>query len=243
VLAAWSRYGSRRGVLVSINIFLIDDQMIVLEGLRALLETHLQLKVVGMATNSQNALTQVRVTRPHVVVSEFSLLVDDSARGDDSKGNDLPTGVNTMRQLALECPNAKIVVLSMNTSTDYIAQALQAGASGYVAKNAGSRELIDAIFSVASGRRYLSRDLSLALSDAYISDQIAGNPLHILSPRERQVLQLVVQGTPSSAIAQLLGLSVSTVDTYRSRLKVKLGVDNTVDLVKFAIRNQLTAVD
>jgi DNA-binding NarL/FixJ family response regulator len=222
---------------VAITIFLIDDQMIVLEGLRALLETHSQLKVVGMATNSQNALAQVRAMRPHVVVSEFSLLMDDG------KGNDLPTGVDTMRQLALECPNAKIVVLSMNTSTDYIAQALQAGASGYVAKNAGSRELIDAIFSVAAGRRFLSRELSLALSDAYISDQIAGNPIHILSPREREVLQLVVQGTSSSMIAQLLGLSVSTVDTYRSRLKVKLGIENTVDLVKFAIRNQLTAID
>jgi DNA-binding NarL/FixJ family response regulator len=222
---------------LSIKVFLIDDQMIVLEGLRALLETHRHLKVVGMATNSQNAVVQVRDTRPHVVVSEFSLLVDDG------KGNDLPAGISTMRQLALECPNARIVVLSMNTSTDYIAQALQAGASGYVAKNAGSGELIDAIFSVAAGRRYLSRELSLALSDAYISEQIAGNPIHILSPREREVLQLVVQGTPSAVIAQLLGLSVSTVDTYRSRLKVKLGIDNTVDLVKFAIRNQLTAID
>ena len=211
--------------------------MIVLEGLRALLESQAQFKVVGMATNSQAAVVQVRKTHAHVVVSEFSLLLDNG------KGNDTPAGVNTMRQLAAECPNVKIVVLSAHTSTDYIAQALQAGVRGYVAKNAGSSELIDAIYTVAAGRRYLSRDLSLALSDAYISDQIAGNPIHILSARERQVLQLVVQGTPSATIAQLLGLSVSTVDTYRSRLKVKLGVDTTVDLVKFAIRNQLTALE
>ena len=155
----------------------------------------------------------------------------------------MPAGVNTMRQLAVECPNTKIIVLSAHTSTDYIAQALQAGVRGYVAKNAGSSELIDAIYTVAAGRRFLSRDLSMALSDAYISDQITGNPIHILSPREREVLQLVVECTPSAAIAQLLGLSVSTVDTYRSRLKVKLGLENTVDLVKFAIRNQLTAVE
>jgi DNA-binding NarL/FixJ family response regulator len=211
--------------------------MIVLEGLRALLETHKQLKVVGMATDAQNAINQIRELQPEVVVSEFSLLIEDS------KSNGVPASINTMRQIASECPSVKIVVLSMHTSTDYIAQALQAGASGYVAKNAGSQELVDAIFSVAAGRRYLSRELSLALSDAYIREQIDGNPIHILSQREREVLQLVVQGTPSSVIAQMLGLSVSTVDTYRSRLKVKLGVENTVDLVKFAIRNQLTAIE
>lgn len=222
---------------MTIHVFLVDDQMIVLEGLRALLETHKQLKVIGVATDGQNAIEQVRLLQPQVIVSEFSLLIEDG------KGNGTPTGINTLRQLAAECPDAKIVVLSMHTSTDYISQALQAGVSGYVAKNAGSRELVDAIFSVAAGRRYLSRELSLALSDAYIREQIDGNPIHILSQREREVLQLVVQGTSSSAIAQLLGLSVSTVDTYRSRLKVKLGVENTVDLVKFAIRNQLTAIE
>lgn len=222
---------------MTIRVYLIDDQTIVLEGLRALLEAHRQIKVVGMATDAQDAIKNLGEVGPNVIVSEFSLLIGDGKTGAPD------TGVNMMRRLLAECPDARLVVLSRHTSTDHIAQALQAGASGYVAKNAGSLELVDAIFSVTSGRRFLSRDLSLALSDAYISDQIAGNPLNNLSPREREVLQLVAQGFPSATIGRRLGLSVSTVDTYRSRLKVKLGVDNTVDLVKFAIRNQLTAVE
>jgi DNA-binding NarL/FixJ family response regulator len=209
------------------TVVLADDQTVVLEGVRLLLEARAHVKVVATASNSDDALEKVCATGPDVVVMELSLPVAG--------------GVETTRTVREACPGTRVIILAQNTSTDNVAQALQAGASGYVAKSASGNELIEAIRTVASGGRYLSAEISLSLSDAYVSE--LSNPLELLSAREREVLQMIVEGVSSPTIAQKLGLSVNTVDTYRSRVKAKLGIESTADLVKFAIRHQLTAVD
>jgi DNA-binding NarL/FixJ family response regulator len=209
------------------TVVLADDQTVVLEGVRLLLEARAHVKVVATASNSDDALEKVRATGPDVVVMEFSL--PDAG------------GVETTRAVREASPGTRVMILAQSTSTDSVAQALQAGASGYVAKSASGNELIEAVRTVASGGRYLSAEISLALSDAYVS--ALSNPLELLSAREREVLQLIVEGVSSPTIAQKLGLSANTVDTYRSRVKAKLGIESTADLVKFAIRHQLTAVD
>jgi DNA-binding NarL/FixJ family response regulator len=215
---------------MTIRVFLIDDHQLVLEGLRVLLETRAHVQVVGTANSLHGAMEHHMCDAPpDVVITELPL--------------NEPAGIEGLRRVHERCPHAKLLVLSSYLSTDQVAQAMQAGVNGYVSKFDGSHELIDAIHRVSAGGRYLSRELSLTLSNAYISDQLSANPMQLLSAREREVLQLVAQGASSPTIAHQLGLSTNTVDTYRSRLKTKLGIDTTADLVKFAIRNQLIAVE
>jgi DNA-binding NarL/FixJ family response regulator len=215
---------------MSISVFLVDDHTIVRDGLRYLLEAHGDMKIVGEAANGRDAVKAVRKLQPDVVIMDI-LMADLN-------------GIEATEQICRECPATRVVVLSMQSSSESILRALRAGARGYLFKESAGRELVQAIHAVRAGHRYLS---------AKVSDQVIGacltqkeefrDPLSVLSHREREVLQLVVEGKTSAEIAGTLFLSVKTIETYRSRLMQKLGIKDIPGLIKFAIQQGITSLE
>jgi DNA-binding NarL/FixJ family response regulator len=215
---------------MSITVFLADDHTIVRDGLRYLLEAHDNIKVIGEASNGRDAVKKVKNLQPNIVIMDIVMA-------------DL-NGIEATEQICRECPSTRVVMLSMQSSSESILRSLKAGASGYLLKESAGRELINAIYTVNSGQRYLSTKVSDQMAGAYL-EQTQGiqDPLSVLSQREREVLQLVVEGQTSAEIAEKLFLSVKTIETYRSRLMQKIGIKNIPGLIKFAIQHGLTSLE
>jgi DNA-binding NarL/FixJ family response regulator len=155
-------------------------------------------------------------------------------------------GIEAARQILEVCPTTQIIILSMHATSEHVFRALEAGAQGYLLKESAGIELVNAIRTIWTGRRYLSQKLSAELVDQNPQQYEVGalkDPLARLSSREREILQLVVEGKSSVEIAALLGLSPKTVETYRSRLTQKLGITDLPALVKFAIQHGLTSLE
>jgi DNA-binding NarL/FixJ family response regulator len=144
-------------------------------------------------------------------------------------------GIEATRLVHQSSPLTQVVILSMYSTTEHIFRALQAGAKGYLLKESAGAELVAAVRSVHTGRRYLSQKITETVVDDYIREHQPTDPLGKLSSRERQILQLVAAGKSTADIAHTLFLSPKTVDTYRSRLMQKLDIDSLAGLVKFAI--------
>lgn len=215
---------------MSISIFLADDHTIVRDGLRSLLEAHGDMKIAGEAANGRDAVKAVRKLKPDVVIMDI-LMADLN-------------GIEATEQICRECPETRVVILSMQSSSESILRALRAGARGYLFKESAGRELIQAIHAVRAGHRYLSAKVSDQVVGAFLKQEEAyRDPLSVLSRREREVLQLVVEGRTSAEIAGTLFLSVKTVETYRSRLMKKLGIGDIPGLIKFAIQHGLTSLE
>jgi len=212
---------------MSIRIALVDDHAMIREGLRAFLEKNTFLKVVGEAATGAECLAMLEAWRPEVVIMDISM-------------PDL-NGIETTREIARQWPLVKVVILSVHSTTEHVSQAFAAGAIGYVLKESIGRELLMAIRAAHGTRRYLSEKIE-ATGWRYVASGMAKSPLESLSRRERQVLQLVVEGHASVEIAARLDLSAKTVETYRSRLMQKLGVQDITALVKFAIQHGLTTL-
>lgn len=217
---------------MTISVFLADDHAVVRDGLRFLLEAEGDIKVVGDAADGRHTVQEVAQLRPDVVIVDVVM---------PQLG-----GIEATRQIRDRCPSAKVVMLSMYSTAEHIFQAFQAGARGYVLKECAGSEVVNAVRSVHAGNRYMSQKISDALVDDYVSlSEVsrARAPLERLSPREREILQLVVEGRSSADIAEVLFLSPKTVDTYRSRLMRKLGIRDLPSLVKFAIQHGLTPLE
>lgn len=215
---------------MSISVFLADDHTIVRDGLRYLLEAHGGIKVVGEAGNGRDAVRAVKKLRPDVVVMDI-LMADLN-------------GIEATDRICQECPATRVVILSMQSSSESILRALRAGARGYLFKESAGRELVQAIHAVHAGHRYLSAKVSDEVVSACLKQEEAfRDPLAALSRREREVLQLVVEGRTSAEIAGTLYLSVKTVETYRSRLMKKLNIGDVPGLIKFAIQQGLTSLE
>jgi len=210
------------------TIVLADDHGVVRDGLRLLLETYPRFKVVGEADNGREAVRVIAEVKPDIAILDISM----------------PglNGVEATNQIRVMNLSTRVLILSMYSSRRYIAQALRAGARGYLLKDSVGRELIDAVDSVQSGHLYLGQQIADVLVEDYLDylrDSVDDQPLAALSPREREVVQLVVEGHSSAQIADILNLASSTVDTYRSRIMQKLGIDSLPELVKFAIQHGL----
>lgn len=155
-------------------------------------------------------------------------------------------GLNGMEAAQLICErseNTCVVMLSMHSNQDYVLRALRAGARGYVLKQSAGKDVIEAVRTVHRGERYLSPKVVEGVVDDYLRNRPVTDPLDALSSRERQVLQLVVEGESTVAIARTLSLSPKTVDSYRSRLMQKLGIEDVPSLVKLAIQHGLTTIE
>jgi DNA-binding NarL/FixJ family response regulator len=216
---------------MTISVLIADDHTIVRDGLRLILEASGQVKVVAEADNGLESVQMARQFKPDVI------LMDIAMPG--------MNGIAATERIHEEFPDARIVILSMQSTLEDIYRALKAGAVGYLLKESAGTEVIEAIMAAHLGKRYLSRKVDDILIDGYIHQRNGARgigPLESLSPRELEVLQMVVEGASSPQIADLLFLSVKTVETYRSRLMQKLGIKDIPSLVKFAIQYGLTSL-
>ena len=214
-----------------ISIVLADDHRVVVEGFRALLAAETDFQVVGDAADGEQALAVVGQLKPDVLV------VDLMMPG--------ANGLEVLRRLHAAAPQTRACVLSMHGTEAYVAEAMRAGASGYVLKQAPARELVEAIRAIAAGRRYLSPPLSEAKLKSYEerSRSTALDDYETLSPREREVLKLAAEGLTSAVIGERLGIGKRTVETHRANLLGKLGIHSQADLVRYAIKKGLLSVD
>ena len=214
-----------------INVFLADDHAVVRDGMSALLEIEQDIHVVGAACDGRQAVEQIEKLQPDIVVMDIAMPEMN--------------GIDATRQLSETCPEVKVIMLSMHDSSEHVYQALKAGAKGYLLKKYAGKEVVTAIREVSAGRRYLSAHIQEMLMEYYTVNRNAipeKSPLDKLSDRERQILQLVVEGKSSKKIAEILFLSPKTVETYRGRLMQKLAINDLPGLVKFAIQHGLTTV-
>jgi len=217
---------------MSITVFLADDHAVVRDGLRVLLEAQPDIRVIGDAANGREAVRRVAQLRPDVVVMDIAMPELN--------------GIEAAREIGRVCPSTQVIILSMHSTTEHIFQALQAGARGYLLKESAGIEVVNAVRAVHADHRYLSQKILEGLVDNYVRQRQAAeakSPLARLSPREREVLQLVVEGKSSAEIADILSLSPKTVEAYRSRLMHKLGISDLPGLVKFAIQHGLTSLE
>jgi DNA-binding NarL/FixJ family response regulator len=217
---------------VSITVFLADDHAVVRDGLRALLEAQPDIRVIGDAANGRETVRRVARLCPDVVVLDIAMPELN--------------GIEAAREIGDVCPASQVIILSMHSTTEHIFRALETGVLGYLLKESAGIEVVSAIRAVHSGQRYLSQKISDKLVDDYIRQRRAAHaegPLARLSPREREVLQLVAEGKSSAEIADALSLSLKTVETYRSRMMQKLDIGDMPGLVRFAIQHGLTPLD
>lgn len=216
---------------MSIAVLLADDHCVLLDGLRFLLETKGDIKVIGVAVNGREAVRKAWELKPDLVIMDIAMPELN--------------GIEAARQICKLSPAARIIILSMHATTEHAMQAIKAGARGYVLKGSTGGELLDAVRTVMAGRRYISQKISDMLLDyvEHPDDRTAEDPLARLSTREREILPFVVEGRSSAEIAKTIFLSPKTVETYRSRLMKKLAVKNLPELVKYAIQKGLTPLE
>ena len=202
-----------------IRVVLADDHVLVRQGLKSLLERE-KFQVVGEASDGQEAVRLSESLHPDIAVIDISMPILN--------------GIDAARELGRSCPKTKAILLTQHEEDQYIREALDAGVKGYVLKNQVASDLVHAIQQVSQGQFYLSPGVSRAVMEAYRSK--ADSPPDPLTPRERQVLQLIAEGKSTKDAASLLGISVKTAESHRTRLMHKLDIHETASLVRYAIR-------
>ncbi len=212
---------------MAIQVFIVDDHTMVREGLRMMLEAQPNILVIGEAANGHEAVRLVSLRCPD------ALLMDVLMPG--------LNGIEATYQIRALCPSTRIVMLWMVADEEVAVRALQAGAIGYILKDASGAEVVNAIQAAYVGRGYFSQQLTHI--EAKREQILAASPLQKLSERERELVQLIAEGRTSAEISQIFKLSPKTIETYRSRLMRKLRIDTIPGLVKFAIKHGLTSLD
>lgn len=215
-----------------IKVFISDDHAIIRDGLRLLLESRLDIKVVGEAENGRETVINVQELCPDIVILDIAMPELN--------------GIEATRLIKKRCSHTEVIILSMYASMEVIFQAFRAGALGYILKESVGAEVINAVYAVNRGVRYISKKIDEIMVENYVNKRLKLDkisPFESLSHREREVLQLVVEGKSSIEIAKSLSLSPKTIETYRSRLMHKLGIKDLPSLVKFAVQHGLTTPD
>jgi DNA-binding NarL/FixJ family response regulator len=208
----------------SIRVLLADDHTLVRAGIRALLEKLLGVTVAGEASDGREVIDLIKAHQPDVVLMDISM-----------------PGLNGLQALAhitQDFPEVRVIILSMHHNDEYVMQALKSGASGYLLKRAATAELPVALKNVIGGEIYLSREISSQFIKKFPLQQIARSqsPLEQLTPRQREILQLLAEGQTTKAIAAILKVSDKTVEYHRSKLMAGLKIFDVAGLVRFAMR-------
>lgn len=215
---------------MNLKIILVDDHKIVRHGLKAAFENESDMVVVGEAEDGRSAISLTRDIQPDVVLMDVSM-------------PDL-NGIEATRQILSEAPSCKVIGLSMHSHGRYVMGMLEAGAAGFLLKTCSFDELKRAVRSVASGKTFLSADIASLVVDAAITPNRGKEPVLAtdLTPREREVLQLIAEGCTTREIAEKLHVSVKTVETHRRQIMNKLNLRSIAQLTKYAVREGLTSL-
>jgi two-component system, NarL family, response regulator DegU len=214
-----------------INIVLADDHVLVRNGIKAMLESDPAIQVVGEASNGAEALEIVSRVRPHILVLDIRMPE--------------MTGLEAAAKLQKVAPDTKVVILSMHDSEEYVLQALDLGAYGYLLKDSDKNEFIKALKQVHSGSKYFGGAVSNVLANRLLNVKPSGKTFaavedaYHLTRKEMEILRLVVDGKQNKQIADSLGKSVRTIETHRFNIMKKLDVNNAVDMVNKAIKENL----
>ena len=212
------------------RIVLVDDHALVRAGIRSLLESISGIEVIAEVGDGLQALDIVRIEKPDAILLDITL--------PGLNGLEVAARINSME------PGTRILMLSMHTGPEYVARAISAGALGYLFKDSAFEELSDALQHVMLGRRYLSRAIDADLVEQLMASSGSGQPeLDVLTPRQRQVLQLVAEGLGTREVAEKLHVSIKTVETHRAQLMDRLDIHDVPGLVRFAIRTGIVDVD
>jgi DNA-binding NarL/FixJ family response regulator len=208
-----------------IRVLLADDHRMLREGIRALLERQEDIQVVGEAGDGREAVRLTTQLCPDVVVMDVSM--------------PMLNGIEATRQIRRDCPDVRVLILTVHESEEYVAQLLVAGASGYIIKRAAGEELVSAIRAVHQGEAFLYPSIARVVIEDYVRRLQAGTGLsaqEVLTDREREVLQLIAEGYTNREIADLLHLSIKTVQNHRSKIMNKLDLHDRGELIKYAIQ-------
>ncbi|MBU0528808.1 response regulator transcription factor [bacterium] len=214
-----------------ISVILIDDHVIMRDGLRQLLEAESDIEVIGEANNGRDAVKLALKKTPDIVIMDIAM-------------SDM-NGIEATRQINTENPKIKIIALSMHSERQIVVGILRAGASGYLLKDSTSIELVEAIRTVHLGRKYLSQKISdivlQEISDVKKDTDEIG--VDLLTNRECEILQLISEGNSTKRIADVLFISPKTVESHRANIMEKLNIHNIPELTKYAIRAGITSLD
>ena len=215
---------------MKIKVVLADDHQILREGLRTMLEKENNIEVLGEAANGRDALRLIREKTPDVIVMDVTM----------------PglNGIEATRQIKSESPHIKVIALSMHDDKRFVFNMLKAGASGYLLKDDGFREVIKAINAVMANKTYLSSEITDVMLKDYLKSSKfqEASVFALLSPREREVLQLIAEGKTTGQIADLMHVSSKTIETHRHHIMQKLNISSVAELTKYAIREGLTGI-
>jgi DNA-binding NarL/FixJ family response regulator len=210
-----------------VRILIADDHQVVRTGLRALLESKSGWQVCAEAANGREAVEKAGQLKPDVAVLDI--------------GMPLLNGVEATRQIRKLCPHTEVLILTMHDSEVLVQEVLEAGATGYILKDDADRNLVAAVDALRRHKPYLSSRVSEAASSAVGSDASSlGRPSRSrLTPREREILQLLAEGKSNKEVADLLGISVKTAETHRANIMLKLDFHSITELVRYAVRNKI----
>lgn len=205
------------------KILIADDHDVVRSGLRAILESRPGWEVVGEAADGRTAIELATATRPDIAILDYSL--------------PLANGAEVTRQVKAALPKVEILIFTMHESEEIFADLLSAGARGYLLKSDARHFLITAVETLASHKPFFTGKVSEALLETFVARQRQVQT--VLTPRERSIVQLIAEGNSNKAVADLLSLSLKTVETHRASAMRKLALDSTAALVRYAVRNKL----
>jgi DNA-binding NarL/FixJ family response regulator len=208
-----------------LRVLLSDDHAMLRQGLKKVLEERHDWRVVAEAGNGRDAVREAMAQQPDVAVLDI--------------GMPLLNGLEATRQIVCRAPSVRVLILSMHSDQAYVTQAVQAGAKGYLLKESAAAELIEAVSALAAGKTFFSPAIAQVVFDDYtrrLHEKGVLDPFDSLTEREREVLQLVAEGRSSKEIADVLTISATTVETHRAHILQKLGLHNTVEVVRYATR-------
>ncbi|MBS4028014.1 MAG: response regulator transcription factor [Ignavibacteriales bacterium] len=213
------------------TIVLADDHTMIREGIRSMLVNELHHTVVAQASNGRETITLVQQHKPEIVLIDITMPELN--------------GIEATRHIVHEFPDIKVIALSMHADKGIVSEMLNAGASGYLLKDSSASELEQAIQTVMRGKMYITGEITDVVVRGYLHKNESNHDDVVpeLTPREKEIIQLIAEGKATKEIAALLHVSVSTVDTHRQHIMEKLHLHSVADIVKFAIRKGLTSVE
>ena len=206
----------------SLRILLADDHEMVRQGLRALIENQSGWQVCGEAITGREAVTKARELKPDIVVMDFTMPELN--------------GMEATRQIRAALPRTEVLLLTMHESEELVREVLAAGARGYELKSDAGRALVDALKALAEQKPYFTSKIAALVLEGYLNPITRENP--VLTPREREIVQLVAEGRSTKELADRLGISPKTAETHRTNLMRKLNLHSVSEVVRYAIRNK-----